>query len=119
MSETPNCPGCRSEYTYESGPLFVRPDCGREWSAEGAAAEAEERILRDAHGNELQSGNTVRLIKDLQLKGTSTTLKIETKVRNIRIYRGADHDIDCRANGIDPLKLKSQFSKKSSQRFRP
>ena len=81
-------------------------------AAEEAAAEAEAAIMRDAHGNELQNGDSVQLTKDLKVKGTSTTLKIGTKVKNIRISPGADHDIDCKVDGIGPMKLKSQFVKK-------
>ena len=112
MSTIPNCPECNSEYAYENGTLFACPDCGHEWSAEEAAAAAEALILRDAHGNELNSGDTVQLTNDLKVKGTSTTLKIGTKVKNIRITQGADHDIDCKIDGIGPMKLKSQFVKK-------
>lgn len=112
MSDIPACPECQSEYTYQNGPLFACPDCGNEWSAEEAALAAEAAILRDAHGNELNSGDTVQLTKDLKVKGTSTTLKIGTKVKNIRINPGADHDIDCKVDGIGPMKLKSQFVKR-------
>ena len=112
MSTIPNCPECNSEYAYENGALFACPDCGHEWSAEEAAAAAAALILRDAHGNELNSGDTVQLTKDLKVKGTSTTLKIGTKIKNIRIAPGEDHDIDCKIDGIGPMKLKSQFVKK-------
>ena len=112
MSTIPNCPECNSEYAYENGTLFACPDCGHEWSAEEAAAAAEALILRDANGNELNSGDTVQLTKDLKVKGTSTTLKIGTKVKNIRIAPGEDHDIDCKIDGTGPMKLKSQFVKK-------
>jgi len=112
VSEIPCCPECQSEYTYENGPVFACPDCGLEWSAVEAAAIEEAGILRDAHGNELNNGDSVQLTKDLKVKGTSTTLKIGTKVKNIRINPGADHDIDCKVEGIGPMKLKSQFVKK-------
>ena len=118
MSEAqlPNCPKCDSEYTYENGHLLACPDCGHEWSAESATEEAtseeEDGIIRDAHGNELQNGDTVKLTKDLKVKGTSTTLKIGTKVKNIRLCDG-DHDIDCKVDGIGAMKLKSQFVKKA------
>lgn len=112
MSDIPHCPECQSEYTYENGALFACPDCGHEWSAEEAAAAEEASILRDANGNELLNGDTVQLTKDLKVKGTATTLKIGTKVKNIRINPGADHDIDCKVDGIGPMKLKSQFVKK-------
>ena len=93
-------------------PALRLPGLRVEWSAEEAAAATEALILRDAHGNELNSGDTVQLTKDLKVKGTSTTLKIGTKVKNIRITPGADHDIDCKVDGIGPMKLKSQFLKK-------
>ncbi|MDB0056356.1 zinc ribbon domain-containing protein YjdM [Akkermansiaceae bacterium] len=112
MSDIPNCPACDSEYTYENGPLFACPDCQHEWSAEEAAATAEALIMRDAHGNALSDGDSVQLTKDLKVKGTSTTLKIGTKVKNIRLRPGEDHDIDCKVDGIGPMKLKTQFVKK-------
>lgn len=112
MSEIPSCPECNSEYTYESGPIFACPDCGNEWSAQEAAAAAEALVLRDAHGNALENGDTVQLIKDLKVRGTSTTLKIGTKVKKIRLSPGSDHDIDCKVDGVGAMKLKSQFVKK-------
>ena len=112
MSETPNCPECHSEYTYENGPIFACPDCGNEWSAEEAAAAEEALIMRDAHGNALSDGDSVQLTKDLKIKGTSTTLKIGTKVKNVRLRPGEDHDIDCKVDGVGAMKLKSQFVKK-------
>jgi protein PhnA len=114
MDELPPCPECNSEYTYENGHLLACPDCAHEWSKD-AVADAEEapadELVRDAHGNELQSGDTVKLTKDLKVKGTSTTLKIGTKVKNIRLCDG-DHDIDCKVDGIGAMKLKSEFVKK-------
>jgi protein PhnA len=117
MSEVyPKCPECESEYTYESGHLLACPDCAHEWSPDAAAEPASETaeaddVVRDAHGNQLQSGDTVQLTKDLKVKGTSTTLKIGTKVKNIRLVDG-DHDIDCKVDGIGAMKLKSEFVKK-------
>lgn len=118
MTDLPACPECSSEYTYENGHLFACPDCGHEWSVAGAAdagsgegATAGDGAVRDAHGNVLQSGDTVQLTKDLKVKGTSTTLKIGTKVKNIRLVDG-DHDIDCKVDGIGAMKLKSEFVKK-------
>ena len=116
MDELPKCPKCDSEYTYESGHLLACPDCAHEWSVE-AAGEADaapvedDGVVRDAHGNELQNGDTVKLTKDLKVKGTTTTLKIGTKVKNIRLCDG-DHDIDCKVDGIGAMKLKSEFVKK-------
>ncbi|MFT4551115.1 MAG: protein PhnA [Verrucomicrobiales bacterium] len=116
MDEQPNCPECNSEYTYENGHLLACPDCGHEWSAETVADEIapaeEDGVIRDANGNELQNGDTVKLTKDLKVKGTSTTLKIGTKVKNIRLCDG-DHDIDCKVDGIGAMKLKSEFVKKA------
>ena len=112
MSEIPSCPECQSDYTYENGPLFACPDCGHEWSAEEAAAEAEAAIMRDAHGNELQNGDSVQLTKDLKVKGSSSVVKVGTKVKNIRLVEG-DHDIDCKVDGIGAMQLKSEFVKKA------
>jgi protein PhnA len=112
MSEISPCPKCQSEYTYEDRGLFVCPECAYEWSAEDAAAEAEEAIIKDAHGNPLQDGDNITVIKDLKVKGTSSVVKVGTKVRNIRLCDG-DHDIDCKIDGIGPMKLKSEFVKKA------
>lgn len=112
MSDIPTCPECQSDYTYQNGPLFACPDCSYEWSTEEAAAAAEALIMRDAHGNALCDGDTVQLTKDLKVKGTSTTLKIGTKVKKVRLRHGEDHDLDCKIDGIGAMKLKSQFVKK-------
>lgn len=111
MSAVPPCPSCASEYTYDNGTLLACPECGHEWSAESAAAEKEAAVVRDANGNELQDGDTVTVIKDLKVKGTSSVVKVGTKVKNIRIVDG-DHDIDCRIPGIGSMGLKSEFVKK-------
>ena len=118
MEELPHCPKCDSEYTYENGHLLACPDCAHEWAPDVAASDGEpgeasgdDDVVRDAHGNELQNGDTVKLTKDLKVKGTSTTLKIGTKVKNIRLCDG-DHDIDCKVDGIGGMKLKSEFVKK-------
>ena len=112
----PPCPECASEYTYENGHLLACPDCGHEWvpgETDGSADEAEDAsVIRDAHGNPLENGDTVKLTKDLKVKGTSTTLKIGTKVKNIRLCEG-DHNIDCKVDGIGQMKLKSEFVKKA------
>jgi protein PhnA len=117
MSETPNCPKCQSSYAYEDRGLFCCPDCGHEWSgAAVAAAEddaADERVVRDANGNLLQDGDTVTVIKDLKIKGSSSVVKVGTKVKNIRLVDG-DHDIDCKIPGIGSMGLKSEFVKKVS-----
>ncbi|RUO18351.1 zinc ribbon domain-containing protein YjdM [Aliidiomarina haloalkalitolerans] len=110
MSGLPNCPKCTSEYTYADGVLFICPECSHEWSADEPAAEQEAGI-RDANGNLLQDGDTVTVIKDLKVKGSSLVVKVGTKVKNIRLVDG-DHDIDCKIDGIGAMKLKSEFVKK-------
>ncbi|MCT4787496.1 zinc ribbon domain-containing protein YjdM [Exiguobacterium aestuarii] len=111
MSEYPNCPKCQSSYVYEDGPLLVCPECAYEWSPiEMAEAEAASRI-KDANGNPLQDGDTVTVIKDLKVKGTSLVVKQGTKVKGIRLVEG-DHDIDCKIEGLGAMKLKSEFVKK-------
>jgi protein PhnA len=113
MSNLPPCPRCGSELTYEDGTMLVCPECGHEWSP-AAAGEApdEVRVVRDAVGNVLQDGDTVTVIKDLKVKGSSSVVKVGTKVRNIRLVEG-DHDIDCRIDGIGSMGLKSEFVKKA------
>jgi len=111
MQTIPNCPKCNSEYTYEDGTLFVCPECSYEWTTESMEASEEEKVIKDANGNVLQDGDTISVIKDLKVKGTSLVVKIGTKVKNIRLVDG-DHDIDCKIKGIGPMKLKSEFVKK-------
>jgi len=111
MSQLPPCPSCSSEYTYEDGLQYVCPECAHEWS-QSAEIEAEnEIIIKDSNGNPLQDGDTVTVIKDLKVKGSSSVVKVGTKVKNIRLVDG-DHDIDCKIDGIGAMKLKSQFVKK-------
>lgn len=110
MTDTlPPCAECASTFTYEMDALLVCPECGHEWSA----AETEEEVIRDSVGNVLRDGDTVTVIKDLKLKGTSQVVKVGTKVTNIRLVPG-DHDIDCKIPGVGPIGLKSQFVKKAS-----
>ncbi len=111
MSDLPNCPQCQSTYTYEDANLFVCPECGHEWSASGDQTGAEDAQIKDANGNLLQDGDTVTVIKDLKVKGSSLVVKVGTKVKNIRLVDG-DHDIDCKIDGIGAMKLKSEFVKK-------
>ena len=113
MSDFPKCPECGSEYTYEDGTMYVCPECAHEWT-KGAALESAEnvRIVKDANGNVLNDGDTVTVIKDLKVKGSSSVVKVGTKVKNIRLVEG-DHDIDCKIDGIGAMKLKSEFVKKS------
>lgn len=113
MSTLPPCPQCHSEYTYEDGAQLVCPECGHEWSAEAlAAADDGVRIIKDANGNVLQDGDSVTVIKDLKIKGSSLVVKVGTKVRNIRLVDG-DHDIDCKIDGIGAMGLKSEFVRKA------
>lgn len=112
MSDLPNCPKCNSEYTYHDGNMYVCPECAHEWSGEEAAAPTDEaRVIKDANGTLLQDGDTVTVIKDLKVKGSSLVVKVGTKVKNIRLVDG-DHDIDCKIDGIGAMKLKSEFVKK-------
>lgn len=112
MSQLPKCPECGSEYTYEDRGLFVCPECGHEWSAaKETQSPAEGVVAKDANGNLLQDGDSVTVIKDLKVKGASNPIKQGTKVKNIRLVEG-DHNIDCKVDGFDPMKLKSEFVKK-------
>lgn len=113
MSTLPKCPRCSSEFTYEDGGQFICPECTHEWSAETAATAPsdEARIIKDAVGNVLQDGDTVTVIKDLKIKGSSLVVKVGTKVKNIRLA-DCDHDIDCKIDGIGAMGLKSEFVKK-------
>jgi protein PhnA len=113
MSDLPKCPKCGSEYTYEDGNMFVCPECGHEWSREGEPEDlGDEAAITDANGNVLVDGDTVTVIKDLKVKGSSLVVKVGTKVKNIRLVDG-DHDIDCKIDGIGAMKLKSEFVKKA------
>jgi protein PhnA len=112
MSKLPTCPACGSEFTYEDGSQYICPECAHEWSKNGVAEEnADDRIIKDANGNLLQDGDSVTVIKDLKVKGSSLVVKVGTKVKNIRLVDG-DHDIDCKIDGIGAMKLKSEFVKK-------
>ncbi|MDR3443583.1 MAG: zinc ribbon domain-containing protein YjdM [Legionella sp.] len=111
MNSLPNCPKCNSEYTYEEGVLLVCPECAHEWAKDATEDADDTKVIKDAHGTVLQDGDTVTVIKDLKVKGSSLVVKVGTKVKNIRLVDG-DHDIDCKIDGIGPMKLKSQFVKK-------
>ena len=111
MSDLPNCPGCNSAFTYEDARMLVCPECGHEWSAGGGEHENGGLVVKDANGNILVDGDSVSVIKDLKIKGTSLVVKVGTKVKNIRLVDG-DHDIECKIAGIGPMKLKSEFVKK-------
>jgi len=111
MSTIPPCPKCNSPYAYEDGALLICPECGYEWSADASVQDESGHIVRDANGAELKDGDTVTVIKDLKVKGSSSVVKVGTKVRNIRLVDG-DHDIDCKIPGIGQMGLKSEFVKK-------
>jgi protein PhnA len=112
MSDFPKCPKCAGSYTYEDGSVFICPDCGHEWSKNNEASVVEEnRVIKDANGNVLHDGDIVTVIKDLKVKGSSSVVKVGTKVKIIRLVDG-DHDIDCKIDGIGNMQLKSQFVKK-------
>ncbi|MDH0893433.1 MULTISPECIES: zinc ribbon domain-containing protein YjdM [Pseudomonas] len=111
MSTLPPCPQCNSEYTYEDGSQLVCPECAHEWSADAAPEAGDERVIKDSVGNLLQDGDTITVIKDLKVKGSSLVVKVGTKVKNIRLCDG-DHDIDCKIDGIGAMKLKSEFVRK-------
>lgn len=112
MSELPKCPQCGSGYTYEDANMFVCPECAHEWPKQAEESAVAGRVVRDANGNELQDGDSVTVIKDLKVKGSSSVVKVGTKVKNIRLVEG-DHDIDCRIEGIGAMGLKSEFVKKA------
>ncbi|MCP1373705.1 zinc ribbon domain-containing protein YjdM [Dyella lutea] len=112
MSTLPPCPQCQSAYTYEDRNLLVCPECGHEWTAGEPTAGADTRVVRDANGNVLNDGDTITVIKDLKVKGSSLVVKVGTKVKNIRLVEG-DHDIDCKIDGIGPMSLKSEFVRKA------
>ena len=114
MSALPHCPKCSSQYTYEDRNMFNCPECGYEWTADSQDSASGEKVVKDANGVELSDGDTVSVIKDLKIKGSSQVVKVGTKVRNIRIVDG-DHDIDCKIPGIGPMALKSEFVKKVSE----
>ena len=111
MSALPKCPQCNSEYTYEDGLNYVCPECAHEWPQQAAEAVEEKRVWKDANGNVLQDGDSVTVIKDLKVKGSSSVVKVGTKVKNIRLVDG-DHDIDCKIDGFGQMGLKSEFVKK-------
>ncbi len=112
MANLPNCPKCNSQYTYEDGHMYVCPECAHEWSMEAEASS--DQVIKDANGNILNDGDDVIVIKDLKVKGSSSSVKKGTKVKSIRlIFDPSDgHDIDCRIDGFGQMKLKSEFVKK-------
>lgn len=111
MSTLPKCPECGSEYTYEDGDLYICPECAHEWSKNND--DGDDGVIRDANGNILQDGDSVTVIKDLKVKGASSSIKVGTKVKNIRLVDGVgDHDIECKIDGFGSMQLKSSVVKK-------
>jgi len=112
MKELPNCLKCNSEYTYEDGDLLICPECAYEWIA--SEENEEEFIVKDANGTTLRSGDDVTVIKDLKIKGSSSVIKVGTKIRGIRLVERADgHNIDCRISGVGAIKVTQKFVKKA------
>lgn len=118
MSNPTNCPKCQSENIYQDGNLWICPECGNEWSAHLSNDLPKEEVvdtaIRDANGNILQDGDSVTVIKDLKIKGSSSVVKVGTKVKNIRLVDGGDgHDISCKIEGFGAMNLKSEFVRKA------
>ena len=114
MTNLPKCPKCGSEYTYESNGFLICPECAHEWNKEVKTENSvDTNVVKDAHGNILKDGDTVALIKELKLKGSSSSIKVGTKVKNIRLV-DEDHNIDCKIDGFGKVGLKSEFVKKIS-----
>ena len=114
MEQLPNCPKCKGEYTYEDGSLLICPECSHEWSKEEAALEDAEFTVKDSNGTTLRSGDDVTVIKDLKVKGSSSVVKVGTKIKNIKLVESADdHNIDCKITGVGAIKITPKFVKKS------
>ena len=114
METIPNCPKCESTYTYEDGNLYVCPECAHEWSKDAVEEEESGLVVKDANGNVLVDGDSVTVIKDLKVKGSSGGIKVGTKIKSIRLVEGSDgHNIDCKVPGVGAIKLKQIFVKKA------
>ncbi|WP_313914017.1 zinc ribbon domain-containing protein YjdM [Tahibacter sp.] len=112
MSDFPPCPQCQSAYTYEDGGQYVCPECAHEWTAAAIETVDAARVVRDAYGNVLSDGDTITVIKDLKVRGSSSVVKVGTRVKGIRLTEG-DHDIDCKIDGFGAMQLKSEFVRKA------
>lgn len=112
MTQLPPCPQCGSEYTYQDGDMLMCPECAHEWNPADKPTSDDGLQVKDANGNSLADGDTVTVIKDLKVKGSSSVVKVGTRVKNIRLVEG-DHNIDCKIDGIGAMKLKSEFVKKA------
>lgn len=114
MTDDLKCPLCHSEHVYQDGSLWICPECAHEWDPAAAAGETEGAVVKDANGNPLADGDTVTVVKDLKVKGSSLVVKGGTKVKNIRLVDATDgHDIACKIDGIGAMNLKSEFVKKA------
>ena len=112
MEALPACPQCNCEYTYEDGDLIICPECSHEFSL--SDVEEKEFTVKDANGTTLKSGDDVTVIKDLKIKGSSSVVKVGTKIKNIHLVdSGDDHNIDCKISGVGAIKIKQIFVKKS------
>ena len=116
MENIPNCPKCESEYTYEEGSLYICPMCAHEWNKDAIESKEEVEaglVVKDANGNILVDGDSITVIKDLKVKGSSDGIKVGTKIKSIRLVEGNDgHNIDCKVPGVGAIKLKQEFVKK-------
>lgn len=108
----PACPVCQADYTWQDAENLNCPSCGHIWTQAEGSDSAQEQVVRDANGNILADGDSVTVVKDLKVKGSSSVLKIGTRVKSIRLAEG-DHNIDCKIDGFGPMKLKSEFVKKN------
>ena len=114
MSQLPPCPQCDSAFTYQDQSLYVCPECGHEWNdADSEHSSESEKVIKDANGNVLADGDTVTVIKDLKVKGSSQVLKIGTKAVIKRIVDGKDHQLDCKVSGAGEMMVTAQFVKKA------
>jgi protein PhnA len=119
MKNQTHCIKCNSENIYHDGNFWICPECGYEWTGSEAIATTEfiasdEQVIRDASGNVLADGDAVTVIKELRIKGSSSVVKVGTKVKNIRLVDGGDgHDIACKIDGIGAINLKSEFVRKA------
>lgn len=111
MNIFPACPKCSSEYTYEDSLFFICPECAHEWPKIPDTVDSHEAVVKDSNGVILTDGDDITVIKDLKVKGTSSVIKVGTKVKGIRLVEG-DHNIDCKVPGIGAMQLKSEFVKK-------
>jgi protein PhnA len=116
MTDLPKCPKCSSEFTYENGDIYVCPDCGYEWSLlvdqENVPVQAD---VRDAYGNILHDGDNVTIIKDIKVKGSTASLKVGVKVKNIRLVDEVNgHNIEAKVPGFGVMMLKSEIVKKNN-----